>query len=124
MLGRGVNDELHTRPRGAQRKRARSPRRRDEEAERKRLDGNRWQRFVELATQWQQAELADRFLTAIEARLPPGAEQASAEAALIPDWLAWLRRQVTRRDPLGKGVRAVAANLSSVTSWTYRLRES
>ena len=64
------------------------------------------------------------FLVAIEAWFPPGAEQANTEAALIPDWLAWLRRQVAAHDPLYKGVRAVAVNLSSVTSWTYRPRES
>ncbi len=75
--------------------------RRREEAERqrivdqRRLDDNRWRRFMEFAKQWSEVEVARNFLAAAEAKiaeLPEGDEREKIES-----WVPWLRERVFER---------------------------
>jgi hypothetical protein len=92
-------------------------RRRYEEAERKRLDDNRWRRFLESVAQWREAQVAREFIAMIDRLV--AAEDGGPEAAEIASWLAWLHDRVEEHDPLHGGVRGVFVALSSVKSWTY-----
>lgn len=86
-------------------------------AEQKRLDDNRWRRFMEFATQWSEVEVARNFLAATEAKiaeLPDGDERNKIET-----WVPWLRDRVEQHNPLHAGATDVFRNLSAVTSYDY-----
>ena len=98
-------------------------RRRAEEAERyrreeqRKLDDNRWRRFIEFAVKWREVDVAREFLAAVEAQmvgLPEGEEREA-----ITSWLPWLRERVAQHDPLHEGVASIFRNLSGVTTYEY-----
>ena len=45
---------------------------------------------------------------------------STSSSCRIQEWLSWAREQVEKQDPIGFGVSAVLADISRVTSWTYR----
>jgi len=100
-----------------ERQRRENERRRWEEADFRKLDGNRWRRFRELAERWQEAELTLRFIDALEARGPvlgcPHGDKSLEES------IEWARAWVRVHDPLNVGTDGVFRDVSSVTSWIY-----
>ena len=102
----------------AEQRRREEERRRYEAAERKRLDDNRWRRFVELAARWRQTDEARRFLTALEQY--PDAPGRLANGDSVSDWLAWAEARLAAFDPLAAGPAGVFEDLLKITSWTYR----
>jgi hypothetical protein len=102
----------------AEQRRREEERRRYEAAERKRLDDNRWRRFVELAARWRQTDEARRFLTALEQH--PDAARSLANGDSVSDWLAWAQVRLVAFDPLVAGPTGVFEDLLKITSWTYR----
>jgi len=102
----------------AERLRREEEHRRYQEAELKRLDGNRWRRFVELADRWKQADDARRFLAALEQH-PGGCEVLPGDMT-IAECFAWAHDWLERFDPLARGPGDVFREVLKVTSWTYR----
>jgi hypothetical protein len=102
----------------AERRRREEERRRYEEAERQRLDDNRWRRFAELATRWRQTDEARRFLAALEQH--PDAAASLANGMPIADWLSWARGRLAAFDPMAAGPAGVFEDILKITSWTYR----
>ena len=89
-----------------------------QEAERKRLDDNRWRRFTELAERWKRADEARAFLAALERH--PAATGGLVNGDPVADWLAWARDRLATFDPLLDGPEGVFEDVLRVTGWTYR----
>jgi hypothetical protein len=72
----------------------------------------RWERFLELAEQWCEAENARRFLAKLEAKT------SSIEAAYgrrtTADWLTWARQRLDAYDPLGSGPELVWQDITDI----------
>ena len=102
----------------AEPRRREKERRRYEAAEHKRLDDNRWRRFVELAARWRQTDEARRFLAALEQH--PEAAGSIANGDSVSDWLAWAQARLAAFDPLAAGPTGVFEDLLKIASWTYR----
>lgn len=100
-----------------QRRQEEEARRRQEE-ERRRLDAYQWRRFVEIAEQWQQADVVRRFVSAIENNA--GDDGTPVGGRTAEEWLSWAREWLNKHDPMAEGVDRILKDLASVTSWTYR----
>jgi len=94
----------------AERLRREEEHRRYQKAELKRLDGNRWRRFVELADRWKQADDARRFLAALEQH-PGGCEVLPGDTT-IADCFAWAHDWLERFHPLARGPGVSPSTLS------------
>ncbi|MFN5085848.1 MAG: hypothetical protein ACK5EX_10230, partial [Novosphingobium sp.] len=92
-------------------------RRREEERRLQKENGNRVRRLVEISRAWRDFEIAREFLAALEQGDHDPDDLVGDRP--IHEWLSWAREQVDRQNPLGFGVRAVLADISQVTSWTY-----
>ena len=102
----------------AERLRRIAERERYEEEQRQRAADNRWRRFVEVAHQQREAEIAREFLTTLkEADFEPDQQIAGNP---VSDWIAWAERRLTRADPLSQGVNQIFEALAKITPWTYR----
>lgn len=102
----------------AERRRREAERLRQIEAERRQKERNQWRRFAEIARQWEEVELARRFLQALEDQQHDPQETVGGRQ--LGEWLVWARGQVTNHDPLKAGCQGVFENVATVSSWTYR----
>jgi hypothetical protein len=78
----------------------------------KQREKNRWRHFQELAGQWEEADLARRFLNELEPKanrteIPPKSR----------DWLNWARQKLIRRDPLQEELRIIFNELAEKDSF-------
>jgi hypothetical protein len=102
----------------AERRRREEEYRRQQEADRRKVERNRWRRFLEFAERWEKADRARRFIATIEA-------STSADTVLRggfshDEWLTWAKERLMAYDPLEAGIESLWDNLSGVTSWEYR----
>jgi hypothetical protein len=102
----------------AERQRREDEYKRQQEADRRKTERNRWRRFLEFAERWEKADRARRFTATIE---------ASTSADTVPrggfwhdEWLTWAKERLTAYDPLEAGIESLWNSLSGVTSWEYR----
>lgn len=72
--------------------------RRYEERRRREQDEKRWQRFLELARQCEQAASARRLLSELQARPQP--KKVNFGGLSASEWLAWAHDCLERFDPL------------------------
>ncbi len=102
----------------AERLRRQAELQRQKEAERKRLDDNRWRRFTEIAERSRRADDARRLLAALEQQ--PDAGERLADGSSLNDWLAWARNRLDTFDPITTGARHVFDDVLKITNWTYK----
>lgn len=84
-------------------------RRRHQEEERRRwelrrlkeIEHTRWTRFLSAATNWQEKQLLDAFITELEARLASEGDQAIGEKT-IAEWLYWAKDRAAELDPFSE----------------------
>jgi hypothetical protein len=82
----------------AERQRQIIERQRYEEQQRRKLEHNRWRRFVEIAREWRDAQTARAFLQALKtAEIDLQQEITGKNAA---DWIAWAEASLVHADPL------------------------
>lgn len=93
-------------------------RRREEERRLQQENRNRVRRLVEISGAWRDFEIAREFLNELE-QWDYNPDELVGDRS-IQEWLAWAREQIEIQNPIGFGVRAVLADISRVTSWTYR----
>lgn len=89
-----------------------------EREEQRKQDDNRWQRFLELAHNWKEAEIARQFLSAIESEISD--KEAAIGKRSASEWIEWAKNRLEDHDPLSGHPSVVFDDLSTVTSWTYR----
>lgn len=90
-----------------------------QENERRKLDRNRWRRFVELSQQHDEVRIARTFLAALKSSVSAESETVAAGRDLS-EWIAWAEAWTRNGDPLSNGAKAVFEEVACVTSWTYR----
>lgn len=100
------------------RQREEEARQAEEARQRRRQDRNRWQRFTEIATAWDEAETARRFLLALRELDAP--EGTRIDGAPIAEWLDWAEQKLEAADPIERGIAAVFGDIANVSPWTYR----
>ena len=90
---------------------------RQQEADRRKTERNRWRRFLEFMERWEKADRARRSIATIE---------ASTSADTVPrgdlshdEWLTWAKEKLTAW-PIRQEVAESLDNLSGVTSWEIR----
>ncbi len=96
--------------------------RRHEEAQRQKLEDNRWHRFMEIAHQWRDAEIASSFIATLKQLPVDGAQQAGAKT--MDEWMQWAEMQLLSRNPLNKGAKEIWDSVSKTTAYTYRNQDS
>jgi hypothetical protein len=101
-----------------ERVRIETERRRQQEITRRKIEKNRWKRFLELSERWHAASRVRSFIAEIEAKAPV-ADDPLAGGLSRDEWLAWLKQRLTVHDPLEAGVDAILSNLGGVTSMDY-----
>lgn len=99
------------------RRRRIAERERYEEQQRLKLDTNRWWRFVEIAHQWRDAEIARSFVAQLERLDCDHDEEVSGNT--LRDWMAWAEEHTRSTDPLNRGLPAIFASVGEVTAWSY-----
>jgi len=79
--------------------------RRQQEADRRKIERNRWRRFLELADRWEHADRARRFIATIE---------TSTSTDTVPrgglshdEWPTWAKERLTAYDPLEAGIESL-----------------
>lgn len=105
-----------------ERQRQIAERERYEEQQRRKLDDNRWRRFVEIAHQRRDAEIARAFVAQLE-RLEYDEDEEVAGSRLR-EWIAWAEEHARLTDPLNHGLDGIFASVGEVTAWTYESRSS
>lgn len=89
-----------------------------EKEEQRKQDNNRWRRFLELAHNWKEAEIARQFLSAIENGISD--KDAAIGKRLASEWIEWAKDRLESHDPLSQQSSVVFEDLSTVTSLAYR----
>jgi hypothetical protein len=98
-----------------ERRRRIAERERYEEQQRLKLDANRWQRFVELAHQWRDAEIARGFIARLKHLDYDEDEEIAGNR--LREWLAWAEEHAQSTDPLNHGLDGIFASVGDVTAW-------
>ncbi|WP_420267634.1 hypothetical protein [Halomonas lysinitropha] len=80
-------------------------------------DDNQWQRFLEVADNWQRHERARHFLQALK-QLDLDPDIMIGERSL-GEWLVWVERRLTTGNPLNQGIDTLFADIEKVTNYTY-----
>jgi hypothetical protein len=102
----------------AGRQRREEEHRRYEERAKQQQDKNRWRRFVELATRWEETALVARFIEALR-ELPADRVEAFG-GRTAGEWLDWAHEKWTAADPLRWPPGEVWCNLAEVDTWSFR----
>jgi hypothetical protein len=88
-----------------------------EEQQRRKRDDNRWRKFVQLAQQRHDADLARAFLEAIRATdMQPETE---IDGRNVREWISWAEDRLTQLDPLNHGVESIFQTLAGITEWSH-----
>ena len=90
---------------------------RHEEQQQRRRDENRWRRFLEIAQQWKDAELAREFLLNVNKESLDFERDISGTS--LGEWIAWAEQRVQEHDPLLGNVEEIFGLIASVTEWTH-----
>jgi hypothetical protein len=101
----------------AERRRWQEEARRREERDRQARDRNRWRRFIELAKQWKDAQLAGCFLDELK-RHPCDPEIKYGERTLA-EWISWAEDHRNAFDPGRWSVGDIWGDIESVTALDY-----
>ena len=91
--------------------------RRYEEEQRQKLENHRWRRFMEMAQQWREAEVASGFIAVLK-QLPMD-EATKLGDKDMAEWMAWAEDQLVSRNPINKGSEKVFASVAKVDTWSY-----
>jgi hypothetical protein len=102
----------------AERQRQIAEQRRYEEQQRRKRDNNRWRRFVDIAQDWRNLELARAFLTAVKQSEMDREEEIGGRK--LGEWLSWAEDRISTSDPINAGAEAIFGSVAAVTEWTYR----
>ncbi len=102
----------------AEKRRLETERRRYDEQQRRQKDDNRWKHFVGYAHRWREAEIARRFLAALEGKLEN--DGATIDGRPASEWVEWARDRLAKYDPLIAGAAPVLQDVAKVDAWTYR----
>jgi hypothetical protein len=89
-----------------------------EEEQRRKRDNNRWRRFMDIAHQWRDAEIARGFLDALKKTRADLDREVDGRS--VRDWITWAEERLRSADPLNNGAEAILNSVASVTEWTYR----
>jgi hypothetical protein len=111
-------EEQRVKAEEAERRRREDEHRRQQEADRRKIERNRWRRFLEFSDRWEEADRARRFIATIEAST--STDMVSRGGLSHEEWLTWAKKRLMAYDPLETGIESVWDNLASVTSWEYR----
>lgn len=102
----------------AERQRRIAEQQRYEEQQRRKRDNNRWRRFVDLAKDWRELELARAFLAAVkQAEIDREKEIGGRK---LGEWLSWAEERISMTDPINAGAEALFDSIASVNEWNYR----
>lgn len=88
------------------------------EQQRRKLDENRWRRFVELAARKRETDLARAFLEALKEAAPD--PQVEVAGSTLAAWIAWAESWLDGRDPLSRGTDAIFREIAEVQPWSYQ----
>lgn len=89
-------------------------RRRSEEAARKKRDHNRCLKFLDLAKQWRDVQLASEFLSILEER---AASEKKFGKRSHAEWITWMRQRLEIYDPLTVAPEGIWQDIAAVTEW-------
>ena len=89
-----------------------------EAKQRRKLDDNRWRRFVEFAELRRETEMARAFLEELKSSGIESEEKKRDRCA--GDWIRWAEQRLVDVDPLARGVKGIFENVSHVCAWDYR----
>jgi hypothetical protein len=98
-------------------KRQLESRRRYEEEQSKKLENYRWRRFMEMATQWRDTQIAGNFIAALK-NMPTDETRKFGDKDMA-EWINWAEEQLVSRNPLNNGTEEVWDSVSKVNTWTY-----
>jgi hypothetical protein len=102
----------------AERQRRIAEQQRYEEQQRQKRENNRWRRFVDIAQDWRDIQLARAFLAAVKkTEMDPEKEIGDRK---LGEWLLWAEERISTIDPLNVGAEAVFDSVESVNEWAYR----
>lgn len=93
-------------------------RRRCELRQQRKLERDRFRRFLEHAGKWREAELARDFLGALRAAIPDSTALIDGKPA--GEWLEWAEARASLHDPLQSDPLGIFESIAQVTNWTYR----
>jgi len=85
-----------------------------EREEQRKQDDNRWQKFLELAHNLKEAEIARQFLSAIEDGILD--KEAAIGKGSASEWIEWAKDRLESHDPLSENHSTILEDLSTVTS--------
>jgi len=102
----------------AERQRRIAEQQRYEEQQRRKRDNNRWRRFIDIAKDWRELELARAFLAAVkQAEIDREKEIGGRK---LGEWLSWAEERISTTDPINAGAETIFNSVASVNEWTYR----
>jgi len=102
----------------AERKRRIVEQQRYEEQQRRKRDNNRWRRFVDIAKDWREIELARAFLAAVkQAEID---QEKEIGGRRLGEWLSWAEERISTTNPINAGAEAIFNSVASVNEWNYR----
>ena len=87
----------------------------EEEQQKQDQDHSRWRRFIQFAKLWEEAQLAESFLDALE-KYPLDSETTYGERTAV-EWLKWARERQRAFDPLRWDTAGIWKDLASITAW-------
>ncbi len=114
-------DETRRRHEAEQKFRLAEQRRYEEQQLRKR-DENRWQRFVEIAHQWQSIETARKFLGSFRQQGVDLDDEIGGQP--LREWVAWAEKKLESENPLLKGARGIFDSVASASEKTRNSERS
>lgn len=101
----------------------REKRHREEEARRyearrlKEIDDKRWNKFCQLAANWEERDRLLVFLAEVEKRAS-GEDDIIVGDSALSDWIAWAKERVEALDPLRRGAAGMFDTISKVSQWS------
>lgn len=87
-----------------------------EEQQRRKLERNRWRRFLAYAKAWQDAKLAQEFVAALKPMMGSG---ESVGGRTVTEWISWAEAKVQEADPTALGVEAIFDAVGKIETWSY-----
>lgn len=102
---------------GAERQRIANEQRRYELEQQRKLEHNRFRRFLEHANHWREAELARNFAAALRASITD--TETTVDGRSAAEWLDWAEAYADKLDPL-RDPHCVFVSVADVHNWTYR----
>ena len=86
------------------------------ERQRREQDDRRWTRFLQLASEWQRAELARAFIGRLRQLDESATEPIDGRS--LGEWLDWAEARAEAADPLRRGAGELFGEVAKVNAWT------